>query len=340
MRYAEHSREAVDDGWFPQDEPPVRTRVGVDASRSAISYNQSPDVPFDRSVNPYRGCEHGCIYCYARPTHAWLGLSPGLDFETRLFQKPDVAEQLREELARPGYRPAPLALGANTDPYQPIERSLRLTRGLLEVLEEARHPLIITTKSAMVCRDLDLLSSMAERRLVAVQLSITTLDAELARRLEPRATRPGKRLEAVARLSAAGVPVGVLVSPLIPGLTDCDLERILERAKDAGATVAGSLLLRLPLEVAPLFLEWLAEHYPERAAKVESLIRQCRAGELNDAAFGRRFEGSGPVARMLAQRVAIACKRLGLLDRESGFDLDLSRFRPPGLGGQLSLFDD
>lgn len=345
-RYAAIKRAAVDDGW-PADEapPPLRTQVGLDASRTIISYNQSPDIPFDRSINPYRGCEHGCVYCYARPTHAWLGLSPGLDFETRLFYKPDAAVQLERELAAPGYRPAPLALGANTDPYQPIERRYQVTRAVLQVLSDCRHPVTITTKSALVLRDLDLLVPMARQRLAAVLVSVTTLDRALARRLEPRAATPERRLEVIAALAAAGLPVGVLVSPLIPGLTDSDLERILTRAAAAGATRAATLLIRLPLEIAELFDAWLRTHYPDRADKVLSLIRQCRGGRLNDPEFGARMTGSGPVADLLDQRFRLAARRLGLdgalEPKGNGWDLDCSHFRRPRpIGTQLDLFED
>jgi len=339
-RYAVHRREAVDDGWHQDEDRLQRTALGVDKSRSIISRNQSPDIPFDRSINPYRGCEHGCIYCYARPTHAWLGLSPGLDFESRLFYKPDAASQLRRELAKPGYEPAPLVLGANTDPYQPVERKLRITRQLLEILRDCRHPVAVTTKSALVLRDLDLLEEMAADRLAAVQISITTLDAGLARCLEPRAASPQRRLEAIRALADAAVPTGLLVSPLIPGLTEQDLERVLKAASEAGATRAGALLIRLPREVKELFGDWLHAHYPERAEKVLSLIRQCRGGELNDARFGRRFTGTGPVAELLKRRFELAAGRLGLQRQDAGWDLDSGGFSPPGPGGpQLSLFD-
>jgi len=341
-RYAADRREAEDDGW-PVDEaaPPPRTSVGVDASRTVISYNQSPDIPFDRSVNPYRGCEHGCVYCYARPSHAWLGLSPGLDFETRLFRKPDAPAQLELELAAPGYRPATLVLGANTDPYQPVERRYQVTRRVLQVLHDCRHPLAITTKSALVLRDLDLLVPMARQRLATVLVSVTTLDRDLARRLEPRAASPQRRIEVIAALAEAGVPVGVLVSPMIPGLTDGDLERILEQAAAAGASRAGTLLIRLPLEIAEIFDAWLRTHYPDRAERVLSLIRQCRGGRLNDPAFGSRMTGTGPVAELLAQRFRLAARRLGLAREDGAWDLDCTRFRPPRPPGtQLDLFDD
>jgi DNA repair photolyase len=340
-RYAAHARAKVDDGWWQQDtDGHPCTEVGIDVSRSIISFNESPDIPFDRSVNPYRGCEHGCIYCYARPTHAWLGLSPGLDFERRLFHKPDAAQQLRRALARRDYRPATLVLGANTDPYQPIERHLEGTRAILEVLLEARHPVAITTKSSLVLRDLDLLQALAAERLAAVQVSVTTLDAKLARLLEPRATAPRRRLRAVAELAAAGVPTGVLVSPLIPGLTDHHLEQIVAAASAAGAERAGALLLRLPLEVKGLFEEWLRTHFPDRADKVLSLIRQCRGGALNDATFGERMTGTGPVAALLQQRFRLALRRHGLDRQDSGWCLSTTAFRPPAADSrQLSLFD-
>jgi DNA repair photolyase len=340
-RYAAHGREQVDDGWWrePAADAPL-TELGIDTSRTIVSYNSSPDIPFDRSVNPYRGCEHGCIYCYARPTHAWLGLSPGLDFERRLFHKPDAAAQLRRALAHPDYRPATLVLGANTDPYQPIERKLGTTRALLEVLLQARHPVAITTKSALVLRDLPLLQQLAAQRLVAVQMSVTTIDDDLARRLEPRATAPRRRLRAVAELAAAGIPTGVLISPLIPGLTDPDLERIVAAAADAGAERAGALLLRLPLELKQLFTEWLRAHYPERADKVLSLIRQCRGGALNAAAFGERMTGTGPIALLLQQRLRLALRRHKLHRQDSGWSLSTAAFRPPPADPrQLSLFD-
>jgi len=344
-RFAAWRRAAEDDGW-PAGEapPPLRTTVGVDQSRTVISYNQSPDLCFDRSVNPYRGCEHGCIYCYARPSHAWLGLSPGLDFETRLFHKPNAASQLEAELAAPGYRPATLLLGANTDPYQPLERRLGITRQVLQVLHDCRHPVAITTKSALVLRDLDLLAPMAAQRRAAVLVSVTSLDADLARRLEPRAAAPRRRLEVIGALAAAGVPVGVLVAPLIPGLTDADLERILEGAAAAGATRAGTALIRLPLELAGLFEDWLHAQYPQRAEKVLSLIRQCRDGRLNDGRFGARMTGAGPVADLLAQRFRLAARRLGLAGRQDradhGWGLDCTGFRRPRpVGTQLDLFD-
>jgi len=339
-RYAEHRREATDDGWHRDAPPPLKTQLQVDASRSIISRNRSPDIPFDRSINPYRGCEHGCIYCYARPTHAWLGLSPGLDFESRLFYKPGAAHQLVQELSKPGYNAATLALGANTDPYQPVEQRLRVTREILEVLAACRHPVAVTTKSALVLRDLDLLAEMAGRRLVAVNVSITTLEPALARRLEPRAATPGRRLAVVRTLAEAGIPVGVLVAPLIPALNDHELERILGAAKAAGASRAETLLLRLPLEIKELFEDWLTAHYPDRAERVLSLIRQCREGGLNDARFGTRMSGTGPYADLLRQRFDLASKRMGLNRHLESWDLDGTRFQPPlRQGNQLTLFD-
>jgi DNA repair photolyase len=339
-RYAEHRREAMDDGWHRESPPPLKTRVQVDASRTIISHNRSPDVPFDRSINPYRGCEHGCIYCYARPTHAWLGLSPGLDFESRLFYKPDAGRQLTRELSKPNYAPATLVLGANTDPYQPVEQRLRVTREILEVLAACRHPVVLTTKSGLILRDLDLLAEMAGQRLAAVNVSITTLEPALARRLEPRAAAPARRLEVVRTLAEAGVPVGVLVAPLIPAINDHELERILAAAKAAGASRAETLLLRLPLELKDLFQDWLATHYPDRAERVLSLIRQCREGELNDARFGTRMSGTGPYADLLRQRFDLAVRRQGLNRHTEPWDLDVTRFQPPRRqGNQLTLFD-
>jgi len=339
-RYEALRREEVDDGWSPEGpESPGRipTRVSEDRSRTVIARNDSPDIPFEQSINPYRGCEHGCIYCYARPTHAYLGLSPGMDFETRLFAKPDAPSLLRRELARPGYRCRLIALGTNTDPYQPVEKGRGITRGILEVLAEHDHPVSITTKSALVERDLDILAPMARRGLVQVHLSITTLDGNLARSLEPRAAAPGRRLRTVRALADAGVPVGVMVAPVIPALTDAELERIVEAAAGAGATGAGYILLRLPLEVAGLFEEWLREHVPLKADHVLSVIRQSRGGRDYDPAFGRRMRGTGVFADLLARRFAAAARRHGL-DRPMP-EPDPTRFRVPGRHGeQLSLF--
>jgi DNA repair photolyase len=336
-RFSEHSREAVDDGWQRDDgdeRPPVE--VITDAARSIITHNDSPDVPFDRSINPYRGCAHGCIYCFARPSHAYLGLSPGLDFETRIAAKPNAAALLRKELAKPGYRPQTIALGANTDPYQPLERELGITRQLLEVFRDTRHPVTLITKSDRVLRDLDLLAELAADGLTGVLISVTTLDPELARRMEPRAVSPRKRLAAIERLSRAGVPCGVLYSPVIPGLNDADLERVLEAAAAAGAERANMILLRLPREIAELFSEWLTAHYPERTNKVLNLLRQCRGGELNITTFGERMRGNGPVAQLLQRRFELCVKRLGLDTPKEGWDLSCDRFTPPG-GAQLSL---
>ena len=334
-----------DDGWDTLGpeiaEPPVlSTSLIRDASRSAIAWNASPDIGFDRAVNPYRGCEHGCVYCYARPSHAYLGYSPGLDFETRLLFKPEVAELLEKELRKPGYVARTLALGSNTDPYQPVERRLKLTRSVLEVLDRFNHSVSIVTKSSGVLRDLDLLRSLAGRNLVRVQLSITTLDPGLARVMEPRAATPARRLQTVEALARAGVPAGVLAAPMIPGLNDAEMESILEAAAKAGARGAGYILLRLPLELKAIFVEWLQERFPQRASHVLQLIRETRAGALSDAKFGRRFTGTGVYADLLARRFARAAKQWGLAE---GDGLDCSRFAvPPDARqkqpGQLSLF--
>ena len=335
-RYEAWSRENVDDGWGSLDESldalgNTKTSLAVDASRRIITRNDSPDVPFDRSINPYRGCEHGCIYCYARPTHAWLGLSPGRDFETRLFHKPDAVALLRRELRARGYRPAPIALGANTDPYQPVERRLRLTRGILELLAECAHPVMITTKSVLVERDADLLSAMAGESLASVAISVASLDPDLCRRMEPRAAGPRQRLAAVERLSRRGIPVSVLVAPVIPGLTDHEIESVLQAARDAGATAAGYVLLRLPLEIAGLFHEWLDAEYPLRAAKVRSLIRQSSGGRDYQGGFGTRMRGTGPFADLIASRFARCRRRLGFGGHPV---LDTRRFRPPESEGE------
>ncbi|ROR34448.1 DNA repair photolyase [Inmirania thermothiophila] len=334
-RYAAWQRHPWDDGWGGGPEPPPPTELRPERARGAIARNDSPDLPFDRSVNPYAGCEHGCIYCYARPTHARHGLSPGLDFETRILYKAGLAEALRRELAAPGYRCAPVALGANTDPYQPVERRLGITRAVLEVLAAHHHPVMVTTKSALVERDLDLLAPMAGRGLAQVALSLATLDADLARRLEPRAASPRRRLQAMARLAAAGVPVGVLVAPVIPALTDHEIERVLAAAREAGAAFAGYVLLRLPGEVAALFEDWLARHRPAAARHVLSQLRACRGGGLTDGRFGARMTGQGERARLIGRRFELAARRLGYGAPPS---LDCSRFRPPG-GRQLALFE-
>ena len=347
-RYHAATREAVDDGWSPGTPDPdeadasrqIRTTVAIQPARTIIARNDSPDVPFTQSINPYQGCEHGCIYCYARPSHAYLDLSPGLDFETRLFAKPDAANLLRAELAKPGYRCDPIALGTNTDPYQPIEREWKVTRSILEVLAETRHPYSIVTKNALVERDLDLIAPMASAGLARVYLSITTLDADLARRLEPRASAPARRLQALRALAGAGVPTGVMVAPVIPQLNDRDLEAILDAAADAGARQAGWIMLRLPREVAPLFRDWLATHYPDRSAHVMSLVNDLRGGRDYEASFGTRMRGTGVFADLIARRFEVACRRLGLNADRDRSPLDRSQFRPPARDGgrQSSLF--
>lgn len=340
IRYDRHRAEPFEDGWAPPgaeltDLPPLPTTLTRDASKTAISWNGSPDIGFDRAVNPYRGCEHGCVYCYARPSHAYLGYSPGLEFETQIVFKPDVAALLERELRRPGYAARPMALGSNTDPYQPVDRTLRLTRAVLEVLDRFNHPVSIVTKSAGALRDLDIFQRMAGRGLIRVWMSITTLDPALARRMEPRAAAPSRRLQTVAALAQAGVPVGVLAAPMIPGLNDMELEAILAAARRHGADHAGIVLLRLPSELREVFTAWLHEHVPDRARRILALIRDTRGGVLNDSRFHHRFSGGGPYADLLAQRFARARRQLGFLDREA---LDCSQFRcPPALGDQLSL---
>lgn len=337
-RFEAHTREVFDDGWdaIDDDLPPLQTEVAVDASRTLIARNSSPDIPFDRSINPYRGCEHGCVYCFARPTHAWLGLSPGQDFESKLLMKPDAAVLLRQELARPGYRPRVIALGTNTDPYQPIERSHGITRQILEVLSDCRHPVGIVTKSSLIARDADILGPMAEQRLARAYISITTLDRDLARRMEPRAPTPAKRLKAIEALSRAGVPVGVMFAPIIPGLNDHEMEDVLAAARDAGARTGSYVLLRLPLEIKDLFTEWLQAHYPDRAERVMTLVRDCRGGRAYDSEWGKRMKGSGPFADMVARRFAMACRRNGL-DKRS-WEMDTTLFRKPAADAdQLAL---
>ena len=338
-RYERYRREAFDDGWGTIDEAeaPLRTEVRPDASRTVITQNESPDIGFDRSINVYRGCEHGCVYCYARPTHAYLGLSPGQDFESRIFAKHDAPAQLERELARPGYTCRMIAMGTNTDPYQPTERRLALTRGVLEVLDRYDHPVGIVTKSALVTRDADILSRMAKRRLATVSISVTTLNRDIARTMEPRASTPAKRVDAIRALREAGVPVGVIVAPIVPGLTDHEIESILEAAREAGADRAGYVVLRLPREVRDLFLEWLSVHAPNKAKRVLTLLQGMRSGQLNDPNFGTRMSGSGPYADLIAARFAAATRRLGLERR--GPTLDTGRFRPPSRDpAQLSLF--
>lgn len=316
-RFERTASEPFDDGWgtLVEEIPPLSTTLTREAAKSALTYNDSPDLTFDRSLNPYRGCEHGCVYCFARPSHAYVGLSPGLDFETQLLFKPDLPELLAAELAKPGYRPRTVTLGANTDPYQPVERTLGITRRTLEVLERFGHPVSIVTKGAGVLRDLDILKRMAARGLVRVCVSVTTLDAKLARIMEPRAASPVRRLEAVRALAAEGVPVAVLAAPMIPGINDAELERILEAAAAAGASSAGYVLLRLPHELRQIFEEWLHRHYPDRAARVLALVRQTRGGRLYDADFERRQRGEGAYAEMLAKRFEVAARRSGLARR-------------------------
>jgi len=339
-RFEPETRSAVDDGWAVPDEdelPPLRTTVSVDTARHVITRNDSPDIGFDRSINPYRGCEHGCIYCFARPTHAYLGLSPGLDFESRLFAKPDAAACLRAELAKPGYRPRPIAFGTNTDPYQPLERRLKITRQLFEVLAETKHPLTIVTKSDLVLRDLDILVPMAKENLVSVALSLTTLDPKLARIMEPRAAAPRRRLAAIEKLAEAGVPVSAMTAPLIPAINDHELEALLEAAARAGASGAAYVLLRLPLEIKELFEEWLDTHFPDRKKRVLDLIRQTRGGRLYDSRFGLRQSGEGPYAELLAKRFRTAARKLAL--DEPRPPLELGKFvAPPADVRQMTLF--
>jgi len=336
-RFEKQDCVAIDDGWgsLDADLPPLRTEVAIDSSKSVISYNESPDLPFDRSINPYRGCEHGCIYCFARPSHAYLGLSPGLDFESHILVKPDAARLLREELGKRNYRCAPLALGTNTDPYQPLEREHKIMRQILEVLAEMRHPVSIVTKSALIERDIDVLSAMAAEGLASVYLSVTTLDRNLARTLEPRAAAPQRRLQALTALREAGIPTGVLVAPVIPALNDHELENIVKAAHAAGAMSADYILLRLPLEVAGLFEEWLQQHYPLKAQHVLNLIRESRGGKLYDADFEQRMRGTGSYADLIGQRFRLICKRLGLEGDLPELRSDL--FRKPEAGGQMSF---
>ena len=339
-RFESLAVEAVDDGWGIADEPlpPLETTVLPEPAQSVITHNSSPDIPFDQSINPYRGCEHGCIYCFARPSHAYVNLSPGLDFETRLFFKKDAAERLREELNRRSYRCSPINLGANTDPYQPLERRMGITRSLLEVLAECHHPVTIVTKSALVLRDLDLLKRLGAERLTRVFVSITTLDNELKRRMEPRAASPAARLATVKRLSEAGIPTGVMFAPVIPAINDHELEGVVAASAEAGAATAGYLLLRLPGEVRDLFYEWLETHYPERANRVRNRIRQLRGGRDNDPRFGSRMRGQGPWADLLRRRFETSCRRHGL-EHGRAKPLETAFFRPPSrAAGQMELW--
>jgi len=337
-RYEPIARVAEDDGWESLAElPAFKTSITVEKPRTIITTNQSPDIPFDRSINPYRGCEHGCIYCFARPTHAYMGLSPGLDFETKLYAKEGAAELLERELSAPSYTPRMIAIGTNTDPYQPIERERKIMRSLLEVLAKFKHPVGIVTKSALVTRDIDILGPMAELGLVKVHLSITTLDPTLARTMEPRAATPSKRLDTVRRLIDAGIPTGVMVAPLIPSLNDHEIERILEAAKDAGALEANYIFLRLPLEIRDLFREWLLEHHPGKLRHVLSLVQTARGGKDYVARFGERMTGEGPYAELIAQRFRLATERLGLNRQRLRLRNDLFE-RPARAGDQMSLF--
>lgn len=337
-RYEPIAREIFDDGWQTIEElPPFRTEVQVERPRRIITRNDSPDISFDRSINPYRGCEHGCVYCYARPSHAYMGLSAGLDFEAKLFAKPDAAALLKRELAKPGYKPKTMALGTNTDPYQPVEKQWQITRQILEVLEAANHPVGIVTKSALVTRDIDILARMASKGLAKVALSVTTLDRRLARAMEPRAATPGLRLKAIAELSDAGIPVAVMVAPVIPALTDHEIERILDSARGAGASQAGYVLLRLPREVSPLFRDWLLRHCPDRYRHVMNVLRNMRGGRDYDPGWGKRMSGSGPYAWQIARRFELARKRLGFADKH--LPLDTRRFvAPVEEDRQLALF--
>ena len=328
-RFAKTHTEATDDGWFVDGEPaaPPRTQVTEERARSIVSRNESPDIPFDTSINPYRGCEHGCVYCYARPSHAYLDLSPGLDFETKLYAKTNAVEVLRATLAKPGYRVSPINLGANTDPYQPIERKYRITRGVLEVMLDTKHPCTLITKNALIERDLDLLVPLARANLVQCFLSITTLDNRLAAKLEPRASAPHRRLAAVRKLNDAGVPVSVMMAPIIPAITDYEIETLLEAAHVAGAHDCSYVLLRLPHELKELFRDWLQLHYPERAAHVMSLVQQMRRGRDNDPSFGSRMRGEGVFAELIATRFRKARTRMGFPGGR--VELDCTRFTPP-----------
>jgi DNA repair photolyase len=339
-RFERHERVEEDDGWDNLDAEltPRTTEVIIDSTRTIINYNKSPDISFDRSINPYRGCEHGCTYCFARPTHTYLGFSAGLDFESRILIKPEAASLLGKELAKPGYKCAPIAMGTNTDPYQPLERKHQITRQILQVLAEHNHPVTIVSKNALVERDIDILAPMAALNLARVLISITTLDKDICRMLEPRAAAPHRRLQTIRTLHEAGIPVGVMTAPIVPVLTDTEMESILEAAREAGASMAGYVMLRLPLEVAPLFEEWLNTYFPLKAAHVMSIVKQTRGGKAYDSAFHQRMRGSGLFADMIAQRFKLATSRLGFNAERS--PLDTSLFSPPKLAGtQLGLFD-
>ena len=330
-RFEPTTRHVFDDGWESlEDLPPFKTEVQVEKPRTIITRNSSPDISFDRSINPYRGCEHGCVYCFARPTHSYMGMSPGLDFEAKLFAKPDAPRLLERELNKSGYEPRTIAIGTNTDPYQPIEKKWRVMREVLEVLEAFNHPVAIVTKSALVTRDIDILGRMAEKGLAKVALSVTTLDRKLARSMEPRAASPSRRLEAMRELSSNGIPVSVMIGPVIPGLNDSEIERILDSAHAAGATEAGYVMLRLPLEVSPIFKDWLLRAYPDRFRHVMSLIRSMRDGKDYDAEWGKRMKGKGPYAWQISRRFELATKRLGLNKERRKLRTDLFRPLSPG----------
>src|ERR1700736_183516 len=337
-RYEPFARVGFDDGWQRLDDlPAFKTSVTIDASRKVITRNESPDIGFDRSINPYRGCEHGCIYCFARPTHAYLGLSPGLDFESKLFVKPDAPALLERELSAPNYTPRTIAIGTNTDPYQPIERRYEIMRQILEVLERAGHPVGIVTKSTLVLRAVEILARMAKRNLVKVAISVTTLDPKLARVMEPRAPTPARRIEALRQLSAAGVPTAVMVAPIVPAINDAEIERILDAAAAVGVSGACYVMMRLPLEVRALFREWLMANYPDRYRHVFKLVREMRGGKDYDSTWGRRMKGSGPYAWMIGRRFEVACEKLGL--NEEKVKLTTEHFRPPRPSAvQLDLF--
>ncbi|MFQ6548161.1 PA0069 family radical SAM protein [Aestuariibius sp. 2305UL40-4] len=337
-RFEAVTREAAHDGWdLPEDLPQIRTEVREERPRTVITRNASPDISFDRSINPYRGCEHGCIYCFARPTHAYLGLSPGLDFETRLIARPDAPDVLERELRKPSYRPATIAIGTNTDAYQPIERDRGIMRAILEVLEAYNHPVGIATKGTLIERDADILGRMGRKGLVRVGMTVTTLDPKTARLMEPRVPSPARRLQAIRTLTEAGCPVRVMVSPVIPALTDHEVEAILEAAAGAGAIAASTILLRLPREVSGLFTDWLAEHFPDRADRILNRIRELHGGKLYDPEWGKRFTGQGHWARLMHHRFAIAVRRNGLAERLPPLRNDLFAV-PPRAGDQLSLF--
>ena len=339
-RFERHIHQEVDDGWLGQlmeDAPPrTKTTLGIDGARSVITRNQSPDVPFDRSINPYRGCEHGCVYCFARPSHAYLGLSPGLDFETKLFWKPDAPTLLRKQLSARSYSPAPIVIGTNTDPYQPVDRDKQLTRSIIKVLSDCQHPFSLITKNGLVTRDIDLIAPMATNNRASVAVSVTSLDHRLSNLLEPRASAPHRRLDAIRKLSDTGIPVTVLCAPIIPGLNDTEIENIVAACADAGAQSVGHIVLRLPLEIASLFEEWLEAHYPDRKAKVISLIKQMRGGDIYQSEFGTRMRGTGPIADLIATRFKAARKKHGLDGRS--LNLDCTGFKRPSADGQMSLF--